>query len=40
MTQSPITADHLAAAVGAEASHELAGTLKKIRHCLDQLSEE
>ena len=35
-----MTADDLAAAVGAEAGRELTSALKRIRHCLDQLSDE
>ena len=35
-----MTADELAAAVGAEAAHELANALEKIEHCLGQLSDE
>ncbi len=34
-----MSADELAAAVGAEAAHELADALDKIEHCLGQLSE-
>lgn len=37
---SGITADQLATAVASEASHELSEALKKIRHCIGQLSEE
>lgn len=40
MLDSNITADQLAAVVVAEASHALAEALKKIKHCLDQLSQE
>ena len=35
-----MTADELAAAVGAEAANELAKALGKIEHCLGQLSDE
>lgn len=35
-----MTADEVAAAVGAEAGNELAKALGKIEHCLDQLSDE
>jgi uncharacterized damage-inducible protein DinB len=35
-----MTADELAAAVGAEAAYELAKALGKIEHCLGQLSDE
>jgi hypothetical protein len=35
-----ITANQLAEAVSAEASHDLAEAVKKIRQCLDQLNEE
>ena len=35
-----MTADDLAAAVGAEAGRELTSALKRIRHCLDQLNDE
>jgi hypothetical protein len=36
----PISADALAAAVGADAGHELAEAAKRIRHCVSQLSDE
>jgi hypothetical protein len=35
-----MTADDLAAALGKEAANELTGALGRIRHCLDQLTEE
>jgi hypothetical protein len=35
-----MTADDLAAAVGAEAANELASALAKIKHCLGQLTDE
>jgi hypothetical protein len=35
-----MTADDLAAAVGAEAVNELASALGKIKHCLGQLTDE
>ena len=35
-----ITADQIASAVGAEASDELQQAIKKIRHCVNQLSDE
>jgi hypothetical protein len=35
-----ITADDLAAAVGTEAGNELASAQGKIKHCLNQLTEE
>jgi uncharacterized damage-inducible protein DinB len=35
-----MTADELAAALGEEAAHELASALDRIKHCLDQLSDE
>jgi hypothetical protein len=35
-----MTADELAAAVGATAAHELASALLRIQHCLGQLSDE
>jgi hypothetical protein len=35
-----MTADELAAAVGTEAAKELASALAKIKHCLDQLTDE
>jgi hypothetical protein len=35
-----MNADHLAAAVGAEAHGELKQALDRIRHCLEQLSDE
>jgi hypothetical protein len=35
-----MTADELAAAVGAAAAHELDSALKRIRHCLGQLNHE
>ena len=35
-----ITADELAAAVGAEAANELTKAVDKIKHCLGQLTEE
>jgi hypothetical protein len=35
-----MTADDLAAAVGAAAAHEMASALKRIKHCLGQLSDE
>ena len=35
-----MTADELAAAVGAEAAHELASALAGIEHCLGQLTDE
>jgi hypothetical protein len=35
-----MTADELAAVVGAEAAHELGSALDRIKHCLDQLNDE
>ena len=35
-----MTADELAAAVGAAAAHELDSALERIKHCLGQLSDE
>ncbi len=35
-----MTADELAAAVGTAAGHELTSALNRIKHCLDQLSNE
>jgi hypothetical protein len=35
-----MTADELAAAVGAAAAHELDSALDRIKHCLDQLNDE
>jgi hypothetical protein len=35
-----MTADDLAAAVGAAAAHELDSALKRINHCLGQLNDE
>src|SRR5690349_1765795 len=35
-----MTADELAAAVGAAAAHELDSALKRIGHCLGQLTDE
>ena len=35
-----MTADELAALVGATAAHELDSALKRIKHCLDQLNDE
>jgi len=35
-----MTADELAAAVGAAAAHELDNALDRIKHCLDQLNDE
>lgn len=35
-----MTADELAAAVGSEASQELAKAQDRITHCLDQLTDE
>jgi hypothetical protein len=35
-----MTADDLAAAVGSAAAHELGSALDRIRHCLDQLTDE
>lgn len=35
-----MAADQLAAAVGREAANELASALERIRHCLNQLSDE
>jgi hypothetical protein len=35
-----MTADELAAAVGAAAAHELESALNRIKHCLDQLTDE
>jgi hypothetical protein len=35
-----MTADELATAVGREAANEMASALAKIKHCLDQLSDE
>lgn len=35
-----MTADELATAVGAEAAHELASALTRIKHCLGQLTDE
>ena len=35
-----MTADELAAAVGLAAAHELDSALERIRHCLDQLTDE
>jgi hypothetical protein len=34
-----MTADELAAAVGAAAAHELDSARDRIRHCLDQLTD-
>jgi uncharacterized damage-inducible protein DinB len=36
----PPTADEFAAAVMAEAAHELANALARIKHCVDQLTDE
>lgn len=36
----PISADQFAAAIGVEADRELADAVKRIKHCLSQLSEE
>jgi hypothetical protein len=35
-----MTADELAAAVGAAAAHELGSALGRIKHCLDQLNDD
>jgi hypothetical protein len=35
-----MTADELAAAVGAAAAHELASALERIKHCLSQLNDK
>ncbi len=35
-----MTADELAAAVGQEAGNELANALGRVKHCLEQLSDE
>ena len=35
-----MTADELAAAVGAAAAHELESALDRIKHCLGQLGDE
>ncbi|HTU22980.1 MAG TPA: hypothetical protein VMG10_33390 [Gemmataceae bacterium] len=34
-----MTADEMAAAVGAAAAHELDSPLERIKHCLDQLND-
>jgi uncharacterized damage-inducible protein DinB len=36
----PLTADEFAAAVMAEAAHEMQNALTRIKHCLDQLTDE
>jgi uncharacterized damage-inducible protein DinB len=39
-TPMPMTADQFAAAVTAEAAHEMHSALGRIQHCLDQLTDE
>ena len=40
LVERPMTADQLATAVGNAVAHELSSALERIRHCLDQLSDE